>query len=89
MHSTIETFMATFVSLPFIIDEIGAFIQTDGQTDRYTDMAQLTRLVILGNNIYTLWGHTFFCLLNSSNCSIISINSMKSISSISRIIVLL
>jgi len=41
-----------------IVSEISAVIRTDGQTD----MARSTRLVILINNIYTLWGRKRFLL---------------------------
>jgi len=36
--------------------------QTDRRTDRQTDMARSTRLVILIMNIYTLWGRKRFLL---------------------------
>jgi len=44
--------------LAFIVSEITAFIRTDIQTD----MARPIRLVILINNIYTLWGWKRFLL---------------------------
>jgi len=40
--------------LALIVSEISAFIRTEGLTDRRTDMARSTRLVILIKNIYTL-----------------------------------
>jgi len=45
-------------SLAPIVSEISAFIRTD----RQTDMARSTRLVILIKNIYTLWGRKRFLL---------------------------
>jgi len=36
--------------------------RSSGQTDGQTDMARLTRLVILIKNIYTLWGRKRFLL---------------------------
>jgi len=45
-------------SLAPIVSEISAFIRTGGQTD----MARLTRLVILIKNIYTLRGRKRFLL---------------------------
>jgi len=41
-----------------IVSEISAFIRTD----RQTDMAKSTRLVILIKNIYILWGRKRFLL---------------------------
>jgi len=45
-------------SLALIVSEISAFIRTN----RQTDMARSTRLVILIKNIYTLWGRKRFLL---------------------------
>jgi len=39
-----------------MVSEIDAFKHPDGRTDRQTDMAQLTRLLILIKNIYTFGG---------------------------------
>jgi len=43
------------------IDETNTF-QLKIRTDRQTDMARSTRLVILIKNIYTLWGRKRFLL---------------------------
>jgi len=50
--------MPNLNSLALIVSEISAFIRTDRQTDR----ARSTRLVILFKNIYTLWGRKRFLL---------------------------
>jgi len=50
--------MPNLNSLAVIVSEISAFIRTD----RQTDMARSTRLVILIKNIYTLWGRNRFLL---------------------------
>jgi len=50
--------MPNLNSLAFIVSEISEFIGTD----RQTDMARSTRLVIPFKNIYTLWGRKRFLL---------------------------
>jgi len=50
--------MPNLNSLAPIVSEISAFIRTD----RQTDIARSTRLVILIKNIYTLWGRKRFLL---------------------------
>jgi len=54
--------MPNLNSPALIVSEISAFIRTDGQTYRQTDIARSTRLVILIKNIYTLWGRKRFLL---------------------------
>jgi len=53
-----ESCMPNLNSLALIVSEISAFIRTD----RQTDMARSTRLVILIKNVYTLWGRKSYLL---------------------------
>jgi len=50
--------MPNLISLAFIVSEISAFFRTD----RQTDMARSTPLLILTKNKYTLWGRKRFLL---------------------------